>query len=73
LVLSLGNYEIFERKFGEYNFYYVGDNTFKDFISPNKLGLQTICLIDNGTNIYKQNFNLPQEYLPKKNISSFHD
>ena len=34
---------------------YVGDNPAKDFISPNVLGWDTFCLIDNGQNIHSQN------------------
>lgn len=49
---------------------YIGDNTNKDFITPNHLGWSTICLRDNGLNIHTQNFNLDFEYLPKEQINS---
>lgn len=53
------------------DFYYVGDNPEKDFLAPNELGWTSICLLDNdGKNIHKQNFDLPQEFLPKQIIIS---
>jgi putative hydrolase of the HAD superfamily len=36
----------------------VADNVSKDFIAPNIMGWQTICLIDNGKNIHKQQFEI---------------
>ena len=50
------------------NFWYVGDNTAKDFVAPNNLGWQTICLMDDGRNIHKQRFDLPEEYLSQERI-----
>ena len=55
------------------NYYYVGDNPKKDFISPNKLGWTTICLKDNGQNIHEQDFTLKKEYLPKYTIDNIED
>lgn len=52
------------------DFYYVGDNTDKDFLAPNELGWETICLLDDGRNIHKQIFDLSKEYLPKHTIKS---
>ncbi|MCM1076624.1 MAG: HAD family hydrolase [Bacteroides sp.] len=52
---------------------YVGDNPAKDFIPGNRLGWDTVCLLDgtHGENIFSQDFNLfPQENQPKKLISS---
>ena len=54
----------------EHQFYYVGDNPEKDFEAPNQLGWTSICLLDNGKNIHKQNFNCEQKKLPKKIISN---
>lgn len=51
-------------------FYYVGDNTEKDFMAPNQLGWDTICLMDDGRNIHKQNFEIENIKLPKKTIAS---
>lgn len=50
------------------SFCYVGDNPDKDFIAPNQLGWDTVCLLDDGRNIHHQNFDLPQEFLPKQKI-----
>lgn len=35
-------------------FVYVGDNPAKDFLYPNLMGWQTVCLLDNGQNIHSQ-------------------
>lgn len=43
---------------------YIGDNLNKDFITPKDMGWTTICLKDQGSNIHKQNFDLPYEYQP---------
>ena len=51
------------------NYYYIADNLKKDFITPNKLGWQTVGLIDNGLNIhvYSENYDLlayrPQHFI----------
>ena len=65
---DIRNYLYFENIFAQSDFYYVGDNINKDFISPNRLNWTTICLLDNGCNIRKQNFNVPQEYLPTHKV-----
>ena len=65
---NIKNYKHFENKFGRGHYYYIGDNIKKDFISPNSLNWTTICLLDNGCNIHKQNFNVPQEYLPTHRV-----
>lgn len=54
----------------DFAFFYVGDNTEKDFIAPNQLGWTSICLMDNGKNIHKQNFNVSEEFLPKYRIKN---
>lgn len=46
------------------SYFYIADNIKKDFITPNKMGWLTICLIDQGYNIHQQNFSLPQIFLP---------
>lgn len=51
------NYEHFMKRYPESDeFMYVGDNLKKDFIAPNALGWQTVCLKDDGRNIHKQDF-----------------
>ncbi len=53
-----------------YEYFYIGDNVSKDFITPNKIGWKTICLVDDGQNIHKQDFNLKSNFLPQYKISS---
>lgn len=55
------------------NYIYIADNPNKDFITPNKLGWTTICLLDRGQNVHKQNFNISSEYLPHFSICSFEE
>ncbi|MEM8937747.1 MAG: HAD family hydrolase [Bacteroidota bacterium] len=66
---SKANYLIFEQFFEAEKYIYVGDNLKKDFISANYLGWKTVCLLDNGENIHKQDFNIPVQYLPQHSIS----
>ncbi|WP_139422920.1 HAD family hydrolase [Chryseobacterium mulctrae] len=49
-------------------YYYIADNPNKDFITPNKLGWKSICLLNNGKNIHPQNFEVDYSYLPKIRI-----
>lgn len=64
----------FMGKYGkDYEYYYVGDNTFKDFHSPNILGWKTFCLLDDGRNIHHQEFNLPDEKLPQVRLVNIRD
>lgn len=64
---NLKNYEIFHQ-FNTNEYYYIGDNVNKDFITPNSLGWNTVCLIDNGYNIHKQDFEKDILYLPQISI-----
>lgn len=50
------NYRYFMDKYPSARFAYVGDNPKKDFVTPNRLGWTTICLLDNGENIHQQDF-----------------
>ncbi len=61
------NYEIFNQ-FCTNDYFYVGDNVSKDFVTPNKLGWNTICLLNKGENIHSQDFNKEYIYLPKHKI-----
>lgn len=63
-------YLYFQRKYGDKEYYYVGDNVGKDFISPNRLGWSTVCLLDDGRNIHKQ-FSAEGEMRAKYEIKSF--
>ena len=69
---ALANYEYFMKRYPEcQDFTYVGDNLRKDFIAPNALGWITICLMDDGRNIHRQDFtSTPAQALPKKKIKS---
>lgn len=67
---NLENFKFFEQKFPNSNFIYIGDNINKDFIAPNQLNWDTICLLDNGRNIHSQNVILPNSYLPKRYIKN---
>ena len=67
---SLDNFLYFVSKYKkDCKLYYVGDNTNKDFISAKKLGWITICLLDNGQNIHKQDFKLESVFLPDYTIN----
>ena len=55
------------------NYIYIADNPNKDFITPNKLGWTSICLLDKGQNVHKQNFNLSIDFLPHYSINSFEE
>lgn len=57
----------------EYSFYYVGDNPQKDFLAPKELGWETICLLDDGRNIHKQEFNMPTVNIPDYKLVSICD
>lgn len=51
------NYKYFMNLYSvECQFYYIGDNPEKDFITPNHLGWKTIGILDNGENIHPQNY-----------------
>lgn len=71
---NLENYQSIEDKFkGEdIEFYYVGDNLQKDFVTPNKLGWFTVCLKDKGYNIHSQKTKVPIEYKPAFTIKSMY-
>lgn len=62
------NYRYFEKRYPDCCFWYVGDNLQKDFLTPNHLGWQTVCLLDDGRNIHKQDFRVTEPYLPKFQI-----
>ena len=55
-----------------HDFTYVGDNPRKDFIAPNALGWQTVCLKDDGRNIHRQRVDdIEKRMMPKRWIDSF--
>ena len=69
----LNNFRLIEKIYPDKKLLYIADNTSKDFLAPNILKWDTICLLDNGQNIHKQNFDLNSEYLPKKKINFFNE
>jgi len=68
---NLNNFKLLDKTYPNKNFVYIADNTSKDFLAPNILKWNSICLLDDGHNIHKQNFALDEGYLPKKIIKSF--
>jgi putative hydrolase of the HAD superfamily len=66
----LDNFQFFNTKYPNHTFFYIGDNTKKDFIAPNKLGWTTIGLLDDGQNIHKQDINISADKLPHYWVSS---
>lgn len=65
----LNNFKIVERIYPNKKLIYIADNPSKDFLAPNSLDWDTICLINNGQNIHLQDFNLNIEYLPKIKVN----
>lgn len=51
------NYLYFVNKYGKRDYYYIGDNTGKDFLIPARLGWNIICIKNAGANVHSQNFN----------------
>ena len=49
----LNNFKLLGRLYPNKDFVYIGDNTSKDFLAPNILKWDSICLLDNGQNIHK--------------------
>lgn len=67
---NANNFKYFEHKYGDsLNYVYIGDNVIKDFIAPNKLRWNTICLLDDGNNIHKQDFDLDKSKKPRHFIN----
>jgi putative hydrolase of the HAD superfamily len=69
----LNNFKILERIYPRKKLIYIADNTSKDFLAPNSLNWETICLLDNGQNIHPQDFSLDIDYLPKTKVNYLTD
>lgn len=67
------NYLYFMKRYPGARFTYVGDNVKKDFLAPNRLGWQTVCLKNDGRNIHTQDMDRPSEYLPKMVVERLTD
>ena len=63
------NFQLLDRIFPNKKLIYIADNTSKDFLAPNSLNWDTICLINNGQNIHLQDFDLNIEFLPKIRVN----
>lgn len=71
---SAQNFLAIEKAFSGCSYVYIADNRKKDFITPNTLGWNSICLIDNGKNIHQENYlHTSAEQSPKKYIFSIQD
>lgn len=66
-------YQQVERLFPGAAYVYVGDNPAKDFIAPNRLGWDTVCLLDDGRNIHPQDFQVDAAYLPGYRIENIRE
>lgn len=60
----------FMQAYPDSDYYYIGDNPSKDFVAPNQMGWTTVCLLDDGRNIYPQVWSAKIEYLPQKKVHS---
>lgn len=71
---AMANYKIFENKFPEETFCFIGDNTTKDFVIPAILGWDMYCILDDGTNIHKQDLSkLPPGVILLENLNQLVD
>ena len=70
---SQENFKCIENAFKNCSYCYIGDNIKKDFISPNKMGWNTIQILDAGKNIHTNSntFGMDSEYLPKHILFNF--
>ena len=69
---SIHNFKYFVDTYGDsFKYAYIGDNTHKDFVSPNRLGWTTICIEDNGEHIHKQSFLNNESALPRYVVKDF--
>lgn len=66
------NFSVVEEDLPAAEYYYIGDNIKKDFVSPNLMGWRTIGLIDNGLNIhYETSDNVKEGFMPHYLITSY--
>ena len=68
------NYRIIEEAFTDCTYLYMADNLRKDFIAPNKLGWQTVGLVDNGLNMHFDGHNyFDKAHRPQEFVTSFEE
>lgn len=53
---AIKNYQSITNVLKSKSYTYVADNLRKDFITPNKLGWDSLCLIDNGLNVHNNSY-----------------
>jgi putative hydrolase of the HAD superfamily len=70
---SENNYRMVMCDNSEKSYIYIGDNPKKDFITPNKLGWVSICLLDRGQNVHEQVITNSIESKPQFVIKSFNE
>lgn len=70
---SQENYLAVENKLNCNTYIYIGDNLKKDFITPNQLGWMTICLLDKGQNIHKQDLNTDFSYQAQHYVRDWYE
>lgn len=66
-------FEMIESYYPCGDYFYIADNPKKDFYAPNQLGWKTICLLDNGKNIHKQDFNILDSFQPRYKIRNMNE
>ncbi len=65
-------YAYFEDKYPGKEYFYIGDNPTKDFVTPNRRGWTSVCLLNSGENIHAQDFEaVGEEYRPNIKLSNF--
>jgi putative hydrolase of the HAD superfamily len=67
---DLARFQEIERRFPEMNYCYVADNPTKDFIAPNRLGWNTVMLLDDGSHVHPQRTNYGNDFGPASTIVS---
>lgn len=68
---TAANFLAIHEYFNQKEYVFFGDNPQKDFITPNKLGWNTVGLIDRGVNIHPQRMELDKPYQPNTWIHRF--
>ena len=61
-------YGFFEVKYPDCAYYYIGDNVTKDFVTANERGWTTVCLLDDGRNIHRQDVEVAKEFQPRYRV-----
>ena len=65
------SFKFFMKKYGTgYEYWFVGDNTSKDFMAPNSLGWNSVCLLDDGRNIHEQRYDHDKMVLPRVKVNT---